>query len=119
MRPEAKLRLAIAIYEGAAAGTVMIGEAPDCEAFRELFGWPEVVIPIRADGSDIMAVLSDLGSDPERIPAIGRRNTKEALLRHDWAYRWNEMFRVAGIEPSPRMAARERRLKEMADFAAK
>jgi hypothetical protein len=105
-------------YEGAAAGTVMIGEGPDCEAYRELFGWPEVVIPIRADGSDIMAVLSDLGSDPERIAAISGRNTKEALLRHDWAYRWNEMFRVAGIEPSPRMAARERRLKDMADCAA-
>jgi hypothetical protein len=28
------------------------------------------------------------------------------------------MFRIAGIEPSPRMAARERRLKDMADFVA-
>jgi hypothetical protein len=42
----------------------------------------------------------------------------EALLRHDWVYRWNEMLRVAGIEPSPRMAARERHLKDMADFVA-
>jgi hypothetical protein len=102
-------------YEGAAAGTVMIGQAPDCEAYRELFGWPEVVIQIQPDGSDIMAVLSDLGSDPERMAAISRRNTKEALLHHDWVYRWNEMFRVAGIELSPRMAARERRLKDLAD----
>jgi hypothetical protein len=105
-------------YEGAAAGTVMIGDAPDCEAYRELFGWPEAVIQIQPDGSDIMAVLSDLGSDPERMAAISRGNTKEALLRHDWVYRWNEMFRVAGIEPSPRMADRERRLKDMADLAA-
>jgi len=105
-------------YEGAAAGTVMIGEAPDCEAYRELFGWPEAVIQAQPDGSDVMAVLRDLGSDPERTAAISRRNTNEALLRHDWLYRWNEMFRVAGIEPSARAAARERRLKDMADFAA-
>jgi hypothetical protein len=73
---------------------------------------------IQPDGSDIMAVLNDLGSDPERMAAISRRNTREALLRHDWVYRWNEMFRVAGIEPSPRMATRERRLKHVANFAA-
>jgi Glycosyl transferases group 1 len=105
-------------YEGAAAGAVMIGEAPESEAYRELFGWPEVVIPIKPDGSDIMAVLGDLGSDPERMAAISRRNTREVLLHHDWVYRWKEIFRVATIEPSPGMAARERRLKEMADFAA-
>jgi hypothetical protein len=28
------------------------------------------------------------------------------------------MFRVAGMPPSPRMAARERHLKDMADFVA-
>ena len=105
-------------YEGAAAGTVMIGQAADCEAYRDLFGWPEAVIQICPDGSDVAAVLSDLDSDPERYAAISRRNAKEALLRHDWAYRWNEMFRIAGIEPSPRMAARERRLKDLADFVA-
>ena len=104
-------------YEGAAAGTVMIGEAPDCDAYRELFGWLEAVIEIQPDGSDTMTVLSELGSSPERMAAIGRRNTKEALLRHDWIYRWNEMFRIAGIEPSPRKAAREKRLKDLADLS--
>src|SRR5208282_5736089 len=84
----------------------------------ESFGWPEAVLQIEPDGSDIMAVLSDLGSDPEQMAAISKRNTREALLHHDWVYRWDEMFRVAGIEPSPRKAARERRLKDMAHFAA-
>ena len=97
---------------------MMIGEVADCEAYRELFGWPEAVIQICPDGSDLTAVLSDLDSEPERTAAISRRNAKEALLRHDWVYRWNEMFRIVGIEPSPRMAARERCLKDMADFVA-
>jgi hypothetical protein len=104
-------------YEGAAAGTVMIGEAPDCEEYKELFGWPDAVVRIQPDGSDIITVLKDLRSDPKRMAAISKRNAKETLLNHDWAYRWNKMFRVAGIEPSPRMAARERLLRDMADLA--
>jgi spore maturation protein CgeB len=103
-------------YEGAAAGTVMIGEAADCEAGRDLFGWPEAVIEVRRDGSDLASVLAELDVAPERVAAISRRNAGEALLRHDWVYRWIEMFRVAGIEPSPRLMARAQSLKEMASL---
>jgi hypothetical protein len=105
-------------YEGAAAGAVMIGDAPDCDAFKELIGWPEAIIQIQPDGSDTMAVLNELGSDRERLAAISRRNTREALRRHDWSYRWNEMFRIVGIDPSPRKAAREQRLKHFAGLFA-
>jgi hypothetical protein len=105
-------------YEGAAAGAVMIGEAPDCESFREMFPWPDAVIEIQPTGSDVIEILNRLGSEPERVSAIARRNTAEALLRHDWVYRWKEILKVAGMEPSPGMAARERRLKELAQWAA-
>jgi hypothetical protein len=105
-------------YEGAAAGAVMIGEAPDCESFRKMFPWPDAVIEIQPDGSDVIEVLDRLGSEPERVSAIARRNTAEALLRHDWVYRWKEILKVAGMEPSPGMAARESCLKELAQSAA-
>jgi hypothetical protein len=105
-------------HEGAAAGAVLIGDAPDCDSYRELYAWPEAVIQIQPDGSDTMAVLIELSSNPERMAAISRRNTKEALLRHDWAYRWREMFKIVGVEPSPRMAPREQRLKHLADLSA-
>jgi spore maturation protein CgeB len=114
---QGQVELGYRYYEGAAAGAVMIGDAPDCEAYRELFGWPEAVIQIQPDGSDTMAVLSELGSNPERMAAISRRNTKEAVLRHDWSHRWNEMFRIVGIEPSRRKAAREQCLKDLADLS--
>jgi hypothetical protein len=103
-------------FEGAAAGTVMIGETPDCEAYKELFGWPEAVIQIEHDGSDAMSVLNALDSDPGRTAAISRRNTREALLRHDWLYRWSEMLRIVGIEPSLRKELREQRLIHVADL---
>jgi len=114
---QGQVELGYRYFEGAAAGAVMIGDAPDCDAYRELFAWPEAVIRIQPDGSDTMTVLRELGSNPERFATISRRNTKEALLRHDWSYRWSEMFRIAGIEPPPRKAAREQRLKDLADLA--
>jgi hypothetical protein len=104
-------------YEGASAGTVMIGRAPECEAFQELFPWQDAVISLQGDGSDVIKVLSSLEAEPERISAISRRNAAEALLRHDWVYRWKEILRVAGIEPSPRMKLRERRLRDLADLS--
>ncbi len=105
-------------YEGAAAGAVLTGQPPPCEEFNEMFPWPDAVVELRPDGSDTLEVLTALRSDPGRVSAIGNRNAREALLRHDWVYRWKEMFRIVGIEPSPSMAARERRLRYLADLAA-
>jgi hypothetical protein len=101
-------------YEGAAAGAVMIGQSVPHESFQRMFGWQDAVIDIRPDGSDAREVLSDLGSQPERVAEIGRRNATEALLRHDWVHRWRSMFTTAGLEASPGMDARERLLKATA-----
>jgi hypothetical protein len=51
---------------------------------------------------------------PELALAISQRNAAEALLRHDWGYRWKRIFQVAGLEPLPAMDAREQRLKQLA-----
>jgi hypothetical protein len=104
-------------YEGASAGAVMIGQAPESEAFRDLFPWQDAVIALQTDGSDATKVLSSLAAEPERISAISRRNAAEALLRHDWVYRWKEILRIAGIEPSPKMKLREQRLRDLAELS--
>jgi len=106
-------------FEGAAAGTVMIGKAPECEAFRQLFDWPDAVIPINPDGSDIVEVLKTLRSCPERVAEISRRNAVEALLRHDWVYRWNQILEVAGLQPTPALARRKQRLQDLAEGASR
>ncbi len=104
-------------YEGAAAGAVMIGQAPKCEAFSEMFPWSEAVIEVERDGSDVIEVITQLESSPDRASAISQRNAAEALLRHDWVYRWKQIFQVAGLEPLPAMIARQQRLKELAAVA--
>jgi hypothetical protein len=104
-------------YEGAAAGTVMIGQAPDCELFRQLFDWKDAVIAIDANSSDVADVLTELADQPERLWEASRRNAAEALLRHDWSYRWKQILAIAGLEPTPQLELREKRLKELADVA--
>ncbi|MCC6367102.1 MAG: glycosyltransferase [Bryobacterales bacterium] len=100
--------------EGAAAGAVMIGQTPKCKAFHHMFPWPDAVIEIQPDGSDTLDVLDKLGSQPEHVSALSRRNTIEALRRHDWVYRWREIFGVSGLVLSPQMLARESLLQELA-----
>ncbi len=104
-------------YEGAAAGTVMIGQAPDCEPFRQLFDWKDAVIAVDPNSSDVADVLTELAGQPERLCEASRRNTAEALLRHDWSYRWKQILAIAGLEPMPQLELREKRLKELAEVA--
>lgn len=104
-------------FEGAAAGAVLIGQAADCDAFRRNFDWPDAVVEIRPDGSDVLETVSTLAADPERLHAISSRNAAEALRRHDWLYRWKDVLALAGLEPRPQMEARERRLGELAELA--
>lgn len=104
-------------FEGAAAGSVLIGQVPECEGYRRHFDWPQAVVEIQPDGSDAVEVISKLFAEPERLREMSRRNAAEALRRHDWMYRWKQILGMAGLTPRPAMAARERRLAELADMA--
>jgi hypothetical protein len=110
-----QIEIGFRYYEGSAAGAVMIGQAPDCESFHTMFDWPDAVIEIQPDGSDIQGVLSDLAAQEGRLSAISRRNTAEALLRHDWVYRWKRIFDIVGLSPTDEMKLREDRLKQKAE----
>ena len=102
-------------FEGSAAGTVMIGERPTNEAFKELFDWPDAVIQMSFNSPKIGEMIRELDGQPERVDRIRRTNVAQAMLRHDWAYRWESMLKVAGLEPLPALTARQQRLKYLAD----
>jgi hypothetical protein len=78
-------------FEGASAGAIMVGSIANSEAFPELFPWEDAVIPVKNDGSDVVSILSCLRKNPDRMERMSRRNAAEALLRHDWVYRWQKM----------------------------
>lgn len=102
-------------FEGAAAGAVLLGTAPSCAAFNELFDWPDIVIPTSEDGADVEEILRELKAQPERMAEISSRNAREMLLRHDWVYRWRKMLEVAGLKPTPKLLQREAKLQELAE----
>jgi hypothetical protein len=105
-------------YEGAAAGTVMIGEAPLTEEFKRQFDWRDAVIHVPFDSPDIGRILAELDGDPERLRVVRRNNVREAALRHDWLHRIQVVFDSLGLTPTEKMHARAQQLDQIACASA-
>jgi Glycosyl transferases group 1 len=101
-------------YEGAAAGTVMIGEAPRTDEFERQFDWPDAVIHAPFDSPDIGRILMDLNGESGRLRAVRRNNVREAALRHDWLHRIQVVFDTLGLAPTEKMQARATALEQIA-----
>jgi hypothetical protein len=106
-------------FEGSSSGTIMIGEYPKNEEFEQLFDWPDAVIHLPFDSEEIESIINDLDSQPERQERIRRNNVVNSLLRHDWVYRWEEILKIAGLEPMPGLLERKKRLENLADLAGR
>ena len=104
-------------FEGAASGTIMVGEHPNNPQFGQLFDWPDAVVHLPYGSSDVDAVINELDAQPERQDEIRRTNVTRALMRHDWAYRWEQMLNIVGLEPLPELLQRKERLKALAEAA--
>lgn len=101
-------------YEGAASGTVMLGEAPRGEEFEKQFDWPDAVIHLPFDSPDIDRILADLDANAERLRAARRNNVRGAALRHDWLNRIQVVFDTLGLPYTEKMQARARLLEQTA-----
>src|SRR5262249_38842871 len=53
-------------FEGAASGTIMIGEHPRNEEFGKLFNWPDAVLHLPYDSEDIDTLMNELDTQPDR-----------------------------------------------------
>lgn len=102
-------------FEGAAGGAVLIGQTVDTESFRTLFRWPQAVISIQPDGSDVREVVQRLRNDPELARAISHRNAACFAASHDWMHRWQTILESCGMKVSPKLARRAMQLKERAE----
>ena len=101
-------------FEGAAAGTVMLGLPPGGEAFPHYFDWEDPIIQVDLSGSDVVDAIAELDTQPERLENISRRNVANSLLKHDWSYRWRDMLANFDLKPSSEMIQREQYLHELA-----
>jgi len=106
--------ISIRFYEGAATGTVMIGDPPKSREFESQFDWPDAVIPMPFDAPDVAALIAELDNDPARLERARRENVYHSALRHDWLYRARTMFGARDLKPTMRMAEREKQLQRIA-----
>jgi hypothetical protein len=102
-------------FEGAASGAIMVGERPKNEEFEKLFDWPEAVTKVDCDPCNIDMVMKDLDGDPERQDRIRRTSVVQALMRHDWVYRWEAVLKSVGLEPMQGLVERKVRLRKLAE----
>lgn len=106
-------------FEGAAAGSVLLGTPPKNEVFDEYFGWENSVIPMQFDEPYIADMIADLDRQPDLLQKISNENVANSLLRNDWAYRWQQVIRKVGLEPSLKLERRIRTLQKLAEKFAK
>ena len=95
----------------------MIGEAPQCPEFNELFDWNDAVIKVPVSPSNVRDILDELDSQPARMERVRQINAIQSLRRHDWIYRWEKMLQAIGMEPSPKVQERKQKLHQIADVA--
>lgn len=101
-------------FEGAAAGTVMIGLPPAGEAFPRYFDWEEPIVKVDLSGTDVVKAIAELDTQPERLERISRRNIANCLLKHDWSYRWRDMLATFDLKPSTATIERQKYLHQLA-----
>lgn len=107
-------------FEGAAAGTVMVGMPPAGEAFPRYFDWEDAIVRVDLSERDIVDAIAELDRQPEQLDKIRRQNVANSLLKHDWMYRWRDMIATFDLQPTPAMLAREKHLQQLAkDILAK
>jgi hypothetical protein len=72
------------------------------------------VIELPFDSANIDALMNELDGQPNRQQEIRRSNVVQALMRHDWAYRWETILKVAGLDPMPALLDRKECLGKLA-----
>ena len=106
-------------FEAAASGSILLGERPLNSEFDKFFDWPDALIDLPYDSPDVDKILKELDKQPERQNAMRQMNMQQALLRHDWVYRWEAILKVAGVAPLPQLEARKEHLRSLAERVSK
>lgn len=101
-------------FEGAAAGAIMIGERPRNEEFNKMFDWTDAVLDLPYGSGDIEQIIDGVEADPRWEETMRRKNVEHALLRYDWAYRWEAVLNAGGLRPLKGLLDRKNQLECLA-----
>ena len=92
----------------------MIGEQPRNEEIERLFDWPDAVIQLPFHSCDIDKVIGPRCRSGT-TGHIRKTNVVQALMRHDWVYRWEAVLKAAGLGPMPGLLERRILLRKLMD----
>ncbi len=106
-------------FEGAASGTIMIGEQPRNDEFKRMFFWPDALVQLPYNSENIEEVICEMDRQPDRQEQIRKNNVVHSLLQHDWSHRWEAVLKIAGLEPLPELMDRKKRLQDLANIVEK
>ncbi|WP_193909758.1 glycosyltransferase [Vasconcelosia minhoensis] len=84
-------------FEGAAAGTVLVGKRPQTEMMSQYFDWEDATIELPDQPAEGAELIQDLLSDRERLEAVSQRNYVQSLAKNDWRLRIRDMLKQLDI----------------------
>lgn len=89
-------------FEGWAAGCTIVGKKPFGKDVAPLMDWENSAIELPDQPAEWVLFFEALLDDNASLVANSQRNYRECLLRHDWRYRLQEMFRCLDLPlPAP------------------
>jgi len=97
----------------------MIGDHPENEEFKNIFYWEDAVIHLPYNSNKIQEIISEFNGQPRRQAEIRTKNVVESLMQHDWAYRWETILKIAGLEPMPGLLERKKQLENLSKLVGK
>lgn len=84
-------------FEAWASGCTIVGKKPFGQEVAPLMDWENSTIELPDTPSDWIPFLNAILDDEATLAANSRRNYREALLRHDWCYRFRDIFATVGL----------------------
>jgi hypothetical protein len=105
-------------FEAWAHGCAVVGHRPTGSGVMPLMAWENSVLELPADSSDWLPCLEDLLADQEALTKISQRNYQEALQRHDWRYRLQDMWQILGLPIPTNLQAEIYELRERSQSRA-
>ncbi len=111
---QGQIEIGYRFFEGAAAGSILLGCPPNNQVFKDYFNWDNAVIPIAFDEPNIANIIAKLDSQPELLKQIRINNVVNSLRKHDWVYRWEQVLTKLGLPTTDEMEERKIYLQQLA-----
>jgi Glycosyl transferases group 1 len=101
-------------FEAWSAGCTIVGKRPFGNQVMELLDWENSTFEIPDSQSEWAPFVEALLEDETTLALNAERNRQECMLRHDWRYRIQDIFSIAGLPIAESLQASIQHLQKQA-----